>query len=57
VDKSSNLRLEITPAELRWQAKPYDLYEIYTSTDFVSWALTGECMVQAPVATMSHLFS
>ncbi len=41
VDKSSNLRLEITPAELRWQAKPYDLYEIYASTDFVSWALAG----------------
>jgi hypothetical protein len=41
VDKSSNLRLEITPAGLQWEAKPYELYEIYSSTNLVSWALAG----------------
>lgn len=41
VDKTSNLRLEIAPTGLRWQAKAYELYEIDSSTDLTSWTLAG----------------
>src|SRR5262249_31931214 len=37
-DKTSNLRItSFGITNIQWQAKPYELYEIYTSTNLTSW--------------------
>jgi hypothetical protein len=37
-DKTSNLRItSFGTTNIQWQAKPYEIYEIYTSTNLTSW--------------------
>jgi hypothetical protein len=39
VDRNSNLRLATVPPNmLQWPAKPYELYEVYGSTDLKTWS-------------------
>lgn len=41
VDKKSNLALMISPDELRWTAKPFDLYEVMSTADPARWPRFG----------------
>ena len=39
-DRTSNLRItSFASTNLQWQAKPYELYELYSSTNFTNWTL------------------
>lgn len=40
-DKKSNLELTTAPGELRWTAKPYELYEVLATTDLSRWPRVG----------------
>jgi Matrixin len=43
---ASNLQLAFaSPGAVRWQAKGYELYELYGSTDLVTWARAGNLIV------------
>ncbi len=37
-DKTSNLRItSFEPTSIEWQAKPYEIYELYSSTNLTTW--------------------